>query len=225
MRRFYALILTLALAAPSFVFADEGEKAEVKSEEKKGEEMPDSVALLTGSATAGEKKFPIPGFILLEQTIGLGTFVEDTYARNAHYHWLLSIRPRYFITDKLFAEIRFDLEQELTASYGTSTTKKRQLLPSDTLVTFKYQNLYTEPTTGINISPFMRFYFPTSYESRFRDLYFASGVGFDLTRFFNPVFLTYTFRFVKNFNKHTVATLSVDDAVPVAFARTKGSEG
>lgn len=188
------------------------------------QEMPDSVALLTGGSAGGERAHAFGGFLLLEQQLGSGTFVKDAQARTPYYAWLLSIRPRYYFTSQLFAELRLDLQQELTTSYGTKTTKKRQLMPSDTFLTVKYQNVVKIPVADIGVSPFVRIGAPTSYESQFRNLYLSAAAGFDLTRLFGPVFLTYTFRFNKNFNKYTVATVPKDADRPVIAARSGGAE-
>ncbi len=191
---------------------------------QEGQEMPDSVALLTGGSAGGERKNAFGGFVLLEQQLGAGTFVKDSQARTPYYAWLLSLRPRYYFTNQLFAELRLDLQQELTTSYGTSTTKKRQLMPSDTLLTVKYQNVVRIPGVDVGVSPFIRIGAPTSYESQFRNLYLSAAAGFDLSRQIGPVYLTYTFRFNKNFNKYTVATVPKDADRPVMAARSGGAE-
>ncbi len=188
------------------------------------QEMPDSVALLTGGTAGGERKHAFGGFVLLEQQLGSGTFVKDSQARTPYFGWLLSLRPRYYFTGSLFAEMRLDLQQELTTSYGTKTTKKRQLMPSDTFLTVKYQNVVKIPGVDVGVSPFVRLGAPTSYESQYRNLYLSAAAGFDLTRLIGPVFLTYTFRFNKNFNKYTVATVPKDADRPVIAARSGGAE-
>jgi hypothetical protein len=211
-------------AVPAPAATPEKKPEAVKTTDKKDDEVPDSVAVLTGGTSGGERKSPFGGLVILEQDLGIGTFVSDANARNPYYGWLLSIRPRYYFTKQLSAELRIDLQQELTNSYGTATTKKRQLMPSDTLLTVRYQNAYKEPYSGIAISPFIRLAAPTSYESAYRDLYIAAAAGFDLTRMLGPVFLDYTFRFNKNFNRYTIATVKSDKDAPIAVARTKGNE-
>lgn len=208
-------------------FAFGQEEASTKAQEEKarsGQEMPDSVALLTGGTTGGERAHAFGGFVLLEQQLGSGTFVKNEQARMPFYAWLLSLRPRYYFTGQLFAELRLDLRQELTTSYVTKTTKKRQLMPSDTFLTLKYQNLVKIPWADIGVSPFIRLGAPTSYESQYRNLYLSGAVGFDLTRLIGPVYLTYTFRFTKNFNKYTVATVPADKDRPVIAVRSGGAE-
>lgn len=214
--------LVFCLVLLSFVGIVRAEEG--SSSDQTSQQMSQSAAILTGGTTGETRKIPFGGTVILEQSLGVGTFVADQYARTPYYSWLLSIRPRYYITKQLFAELRFDLSQELTTSYGTTTTKKYQVMPSDTLLTVKYSNLYTIPKAKINFSPFIRITAPTSYESAYRDLYLALALGFDLTRTFGPIFLDYTIRASKSFNKYTVATVKVDKSKPVAVARVKGNE-
>lgn len=191
-----------------------------KPEAKTGDEVPESVAILTGGTAAGKRKFPFGGIAILEQSLGVGTFVANEYARTPYYAYLVSLRPRYYITDQLSAELRFDFSQELTVSSGTSTTYKRQVMPADLLLTVRYQDVYKIPKVGIGISPFVRIGAPTSYESRYRNLYVSTAAGFDLTKLLGPVFLDYTLRATKNFNGTTTATVTG----PVAVVRRQGAE-
>ncbi|NOZ02495.1 MAG: hypothetical protein GXP54_11475, partial [Deltaproteobacteria bacterium] len=208
------------------------EKADPKSDatvekaaattEQGDEGIPDSVALLTGSSTGGKRKIPFGGFLLLETQLGSGTFVQGE-SKTPFFAWLLSIRPRYYFTDNIFAELRIDLQQELTTSYATTTTKKRQVMPSDTLLTLKWQNAASYER-WLMFSPYIRFGAPSSYESHFRDLYLSLAAGFDLSSILGPIVLTYSFRFNKNFNENTVATVDKDELRPVAAVRSGGAE-
>lgn len=207
-----------AAAAP----APQGNAGNGNGDVKKAEEIPDSVLQLTGGASGGKRKTPFAINILLEQSLGIGTFVADKYARNPYYGWLLQLRPRYYFTDKLFAEVNFSIQGELTNSYTTSTTQKRQVMPSDLLLTVKYSNIYKVPVLGINLSPYIRLGAPTSYESRYRNLYLATAVGFNLTRMFGQhVLLDYLFRFNKNWNKTAQPTLG---SGRIALSRLRGNE-
>jgi len=206
-------------AAPPAGGAGEAAKGAAEAQKKK-EEIPESVAILTGGTGAGERKGTFSMLGILEQQLGIGTFVDYEYARTPYYGWLLSLRPRYYITNQLSAELRFDITQELTTSYGTSTTYKRQVMPQDLLLTLRYQDVYKIPVVGIGISPFLRIGAPTSYESRYRNLYLSTALGFDLTKMLGPVYLDYTFRVNKNWNRTTVATVTG----PVAVARFRGAE-
>lgn len=215
-------ILTFLLAAaPALAQETEATIAEEQKIEK-APEVPQSVAALTGESSTKEREFPLGGLAIFEQVLGLGTFVDDPDTRIPYYGWSLSLRPKYYVTNQFTIEARFDLSQELTATYGTSTTKARQVMPSDTLVTFRYQNAYKgEYTWDIGISPFLRIGAPSSYESRDRNLLLSLGAGFDLSRMFGEhVYMVYTFRFTKNFN--SLPGQSVSDEV--ALIRMHGSE-
>jgi len=219
----FALLLFATTASAQEEAVDDKvtvEKSAETSEEAEG--IPDSVALLTGSSSGGKRKLPFGGFLLLEGQLGSGTFVNGA-SKTPYFAWLLSVRPRYYFTDQVFLELRIDLQQELTMSYGTTTAKKRQLKPSDTLITAKWQNAAAYKT-WLMFSPYVRVGAPSSYESHFRDQYLSLAAGFDLTSILGPVVLTYSFRFNKNFNEHSVATVGKDDLRPVSSVRAGGAE-
>ena len=197
-----------------------------KTKKKNSDELPSSVANQIGAPTGDVSKGRFGGTVTFEQSLGLGTFVADTYARNPYYGMLLSLRPRYYINKKMMLELNFSIQTEITSSYTTSTTKKHQFMPSDTYLTFRYSSLLKEKHTGITFSPYIRLGFPSSYESRFRDQYLSLAVAFDLADMLakGHLYLSYTFRFTKNFNKYTTATVSTNDDYPVAVARLKGNE-
>jgi hypothetical protein len=211
---------TPAAAAPEATVAETA--APAAEDTKANQEVPQSVAVLTGETSTTERAFPLGGIVILEQLLGLGTFVDDPNARVPYYGWSLSLRPKYYITSQLTVEARFDISQELTTSSQTSTTKPRQVMPSDTFVTVRYQNAYKgEYTWDIGISPFIRIGAPSSYQSRDRNLYLSLAAGFDLSRMFGEhVYLSYTFRYTKNFNGLPGQSVGSD----VALIRTHGSE-
>ncbi len=205
--------------APTVAPKAEAPKAEAKKAE---EEIPESVLAMTGGATTGKRKTPFAISVVLEQQLGIGTFVADKFARNPFYGYSLSLRPRYYFTDKLFAELQFSILGELTQSYQSSNTYKRQVMPSDLFLTLKYSNAYKIPGLGLNLSPYIRLGAPTSYESRYRNLYLSTAAGFNLGRMIgNHFFLDYAFRFNKNFNKTAQPTIS---GASIALARTRGNE-
>jgi len=205
------------------------------TDDKGGEDIPDSIALLTGSSTGGARDIPFGGFLLLETQLGSGTFVSGN-SKTPFFAWLLSIRPRYYFTDQIFAELRIDLQQELTTSYVTSTTKKRQLMPSDTMLTVKWQNAASYER-WLMFSPYIRLGAPSSYESHYRGLYLSLAAGFDLTSILGPAVLSYSFRFNKNFNEYDRATVpkivdpetgkladETDALRPISVFRSGGAE-
>jgi hypothetical protein len=196
--------------------------APAAAETKSDDTLPAAIALATGGSTGGKRSSPFGIIAVLDQSLGLGTFVDDTYARQALYKWLLSLRPRYYFLDNLSLEARIDITQELTTSYTSGTTAKRQVMPSDTLLTLSWQNAATIPWVGLGFSPFARLYIPTSPESRYRNQYLGAALGFDLTRALGKhFFVDYTFRVSKYFNRTTTATVTG----PVGISRLGGPEG
>jgi hypothetical protein len=197
-------------------------KASEASKNGNGDEIPEAVLALTGGASTAKRKTPFGVNVLLEQSLGIGTFVADKYGRNPYYGYTLQIRPRYYFTNHFFAELAFALTGELTTSYTTSTTSKRQVMPTDLTLLLKYSNAYKIPVLGINISPFVRLGAPTSYESRYRNLYLSTAAGFNLTRMFGQhVLVDYLFRFNKNWNKTAQPTISGGQ---IALSRRRGAE-
>ncbi len=208
--------------APAVTAPATPEAAKADGDKKREEAIPDSVLQLTGAASGGKRKSPFGVNVLLEQSLGIGTFVADKYARNPYYGWTLQLRPRYYFTDKFFAELSFALTGELTTSYQTSTTTKRQVMPSDLILNLKYSNVYKIPGLGIGISPYLRLGAPTSYESRYRNLYLSTAAGLNLTRMFGShVLVDYMFRFNKNWNKTAQPTITGSQ---IALSRLRGNE-
>ena len=218
----FLLIATPASAQEEAAASDEVTLEESVETSDDDDRIPDSVAMLTGGSSGGSRKIPFGGFLLLEGQLGSGTFVNGE-SKTPFFAWLLSVRPRYYFTDQIFAELRIDLQQELTTSYNSGTTKKRQLMPSDTLLTVKWMNAAAYEH-WIMFSPYIRLGAPSSYESHFRNLYLSAAAGFDITSILGPAVLTYTFRFNKNFNETTQATVGVDELRPVASVRAGGAE-
>lgn len=181
-------------------------------------DMPDSVSALTGGAVRDEKS-RFGGLFVFGQSLGLGTFISDSYARQPYYGWNITISPRLFILDNLWLQAAFTMQGELTQSYTSSNTYSRQFMPGDLFLTLKGR--VKIPVVKMDFLPYLRLGAPTSAESRTRDLFLSTAVGFDLTRLFGKhVLLGYTFRFNKNWNGST------NGIVPAgaSLARLNGAE-
>jgi hypothetical protein len=201
--------------------ADAG-AAKVEKKEKAQDAIPESVLAMLGSSTGAKRKSPFAISVVLEQVLGIGTFVSDSFARNPYYGYSLVLRPRYYFTDKLFAELQFGISGELTTSNQTSTTYKRQVMPSDLSLTLKYSNAAKIPVINVTFAPFIRLAAPTSYESRYRNLYLSSAAGFNLGGMYGGHFIIdYMFRFNKNWNKTAQPTISGGQ---IALSRVRGAE-
>lgn len=200
---------------------EDGAATDKAKADSMGQEMPEAVALMTGSAGNNSSKGKFSGSVALSQFLGIGTFVSDEYVRNSYYGYSLTIRPRYFLLDNLYMELTFSLQGELTESYQTSTTYPRQVMPSDLFLLIKGNNVSTIPVLGINFSPYLRLGAPTSYESQHRDMYLSIAPGFDLSRMFGKrVLINYGFRFSYFWHGATNVKLNRD----VALARIDGAE-
>jgi len=185
-------------------------------------DIPDAVAALTGTANAGADRFG--GSFSFSQSLGLGTFVMDSFARQPYYGWSISLSPRVALYKKdLWLSASFSMSGELSQSYSSGNTYPRVFMPSDFFVTLKYK--YNIPVINVGFSPFLRVGAPTSAESRYRNLYMSTGIGFDLTRMFGQhVMLGYGFRFNKNWNGSTSPIVgSVSSLVRLEGAEDAGS--
>lgn len=147
-----------------------------------------TLALLLGPASAlalesdeysVEKKesgFPLTGTVLLENSVGTGSFVENPDTgemKMPYYALLLTLRGAWRLSDNLSLRGRFDVEKEITSSYTTATTERRQITPADMHFSLVHSNLFTETEfSGIKLGGDLRLYFPTSRTSRY-----ASRIG------------------------------------------------
>ena len=173
--------------------------ASAEAAPKKDSAVPDAVAVLTGG-TASQERFG--GAFSFSQSLGLGSFVMDKFARQPYYGWSINLAPRVFLYKDLWLSMSFSMSGELSQSFTSNNTYPRVFMPSDLFVSLKYK--YVIPKIKVNFSPFIRIGAPTSAESRARDLYLSTGIGFDLNRMFGKhVLLGYSFRYNKNWNGST----------------------
>ncbi|HNZ04446.1 MAG TPA: hypothetical protein PLY68_07670 [Myxococcota bacterium] len=169
----------------------------------KSAEIPDAVTALTGGAKSGSDSERWGGSFSFGQSLGLGTFVADKFARQPYYGWSISLSPRVFLYKKdLWLSAAFSMAGELSQSYSSGNTYPRVFMPSDFFVSLRYR--YQIPVIKVNLQPWVRVGAPTSAESRARDLYLSTGFGFNLNRMFGKhVVLSYGFSFNKNWNGAT----------------------
>ncbi len=122
-------------------------------------------------AAPAARGFPLSGSATLENTVGLGSFVEnpDTgQMKMPYYALLLTLRGKWRLADKLALAARFDLEKEVTSSYTSTSTLRHQLSPGDLQLTLQHSDLFTDEwLTGLRVDGDLRLYFPTSYTSRY----------------------------------------------------------
>ncbi len=241
MRKALLCVAGALLVFSTAVYAEDSSKTATKQEEKatsktkekgkKGTEASAAQAILAGESTTKGSGAHFGGIITFEQSLGLGTFVADEYARNPYYGWSFYFRPRYYINRKMYVELRWGFDVELTSSYtsassGAISNKKHQFMPSDVYLMYRYNSLLKEKHTGISFSPYVVLNFPASYFSRHQGLYLGSTFGFHLSDAVakGKLFLDYRFSFKKNFHKYTESLLSKSESYPIALARLGGNE-
>jgi len=170
-------------------------------------DVPDAVTALTGGAKSGADNERWGGSFSFSQSLGLGTFVADSFARQPYYGWSISLSPRVFLYKKdLWLSAAFSMSGELSQSYSSGNTYPRVFMPSDFFVSLRYK--YQIPVIKVNFQPWVRVGAPTSAESRARNLFLSTGFGFNLNRMFGKhVVLSYGFSFNKNWNGSTNAIL------------------
>jgi len=137
-----------------------------------------ALALESDEYAVQEKKsgFPLSGSALLENSVGMGSFVENPDTgemQMPYYSLILTLRGAWRLSEKLSLRGRFDVEKEITSSYATSTTERHQISPADMHFSLVHSELFADKEfTGIKLGGDLRLYFPTSRESRY-----ASRIG------------------------------------------------
>jgi hypothetical protein len=94
---------------------------------------------------------------------------------------------------------------------------------SDIWLTFRLPRAYTIPKALISISPSLRFYLPTSAQSRYQTLIMGlnPAVGFGRTFWKDRIKVGYSLGYTKNFHQSEVPV--IDPSQPIAAGGTAGS--
>ena len=199
-----------AKADPADKTADPADKTEDGKAKASGKsDIPDAVKILTGQTTTQAR---FGGSFVFSQGLGLGTFVSNSYARQPYYGWAISMAPRVYLYKNLWLTMSFAMSGELSQSCPSGNTYPRVFMPSDLYLTLKYK--YSIPKIKVNLTPYFRVGAPTSAQSRARDLYLSTGLGFSLSRMFGKhVLLSYAFSYNKNWNGSTNALLPASSSL------------
>ena len=155
--------------------------------------------------------------------LALDKDAELTY--NPYYSWLFRFQPRYYITKQLSLRLRLGLSIEWTNA--DDTTRYHEPLWEDLWLDAVYGNVVRIPYAEIDVTPSLRFIFPTSKASQARTLYMGIGPGVTLSRGFKlpkgmGIDLAYSFRYVKNINHY--ATLQYDAPTIITCGGTDGED-
>jgi len=158
-------------------------------------------------APAGMSAGPFSGGLTLENAVGLGTFLENPDTgrmKMPYYAVLLTLEGAYRLSPDLSLRARFDVEKEITSSYATATTQRRQLAPSDLWLGLHHERLFVERwVTGITVEGDVRAYFPTSRESRYATRWLGLAGRLGLSRSLGGYDFTAGTRFTKHLARYT----------------------
>jgi hypothetical protein len=114
----------------------------------------------------------------------------------------------------------------LIENYGTSSVKRHQWYLSDVGLSLSHARLFTIPGVGIGVGGGISMNFPSSLQSRYRDLIFGTRAALRLSKvLFKKLYLSYGFSFFKNFNRYTSPTIRQEDTDDyVVLAHYRGNE-
>lgn len=184
-----------------------------------------STSAEAGDASEEDEGFKLPyglGFtIVLDQAVGIGTFVSGSQ-RRAQYDLAFDLRPSWKITDQHVITSRFALTQTLVTNADSGTTRKRDLLPSDTELRYTYRNAYVIPGVNVAMHPYLSVMLPSSKNSRFQKLILAVRPAISLSWKKDWLSVGFTSRVTKNFHRYTQPTINQDNGA--AVARLRGNE-
>lgn len=160
-----------------------------------------------------KNKFPVSATVVYDNSLGVGTFVANEYARNPSWSMSLSLRPSLTLWEKLRLSLRADVVKNLTTSYqgnanadASAESYMRQLTVSDLMLIASYPEIYKEPITGIGIGANLTAYAPVSMLSRSTNQVLALRPGVAVSWAWEGLSLGYSFFFRKNFNTTTNVT-------------------
>jgi hypothetical protein len=167
------------------------------------------------------KKFPIRGMVILDNSLGLGTFVSGPDSRPSLATTLL-LRPYWQINDKQQLWLRFYVTKELIQNYESTTTVPNQILIGDTELRYVYNNVAEIPGVKIKVTPILSVFGGTSLTSRYQTRLAIVRPTVKLAYTYKWANLYYEARFAKSFHQYTSPTVGA--SAGIAVARDKGNE-
>lgn len=170
-----------------------------------------------GVGTEQEKPYGIS--VVLDSSLGQGTFITDDYADNPYFAQTFQLLPSY-----KFMDVNFGLDISATMEYTDtdSATKNNQILFSD--LTLSASKSVLKSDFG-NLAGSLKFNFPTSLASQATTLYFGMAIGLSYSKIFGPFTLTYALSGKKNFNEYTTNVIKKEDLKDFeTYGRKGGNE-
>jgi len=150
-------------------------------------------------------QFPLGANITFSQAVGGGTFVGDPYTRRAAYDVSLGVEPYWRLTSLARVSVKAAVSHSLVENYDTIATYRNRTVLSDTSLNLKHLRMFVVPVLDIGVSGGLSAVFPTGPVSQYRGLIVSTAANVGLSRAVGPVYLSYGFKFYKNFNRYTTA--------------------
>ena len=163
---------------------------------------------------------PWGGLIIVDNAIGLGTFVQGVDQR-ASYTLTVDARVSWKFDDHQTAWLRVPVSQEIVQNYDSVTTANQTIL-GDVEARYFYNNLVNLDDIGLKVTPYLWAAGGTSQSARYQTRLLSLRPGVKVFYKLGPAQLIYEGRFTKNFNRYTSPT--VDGGLGIAVARLGGSE-
>ena len=176
---------------------------------------------------AAAKPFPLGGFVILDNAVGWGTFLEDGYEAQPYYGMTLTLYPRWKWTKHLYTAVRIDISKEIVTNATSTNTEKHQTMLSDTIVRTAHTNLWSVPGDlpvigGLTFGGYFDILAPTSLVSQYNGRILTVRPAFQLSNAWGPVSFKYTLSYSHYFNKFSSPVIDSGDST--TLSRFGGSE-
>jgi len=178
----------------------------------------------TADKKGGKPKFPVSASVTLDNSVGIGTFVANQYARNPQWAVAVNFRPSLTLWEKLNLSLSVAAAKNMLTSYAYGDSYIRQLTVGDVGLGVAYPELYREPMTGIGFSASCGFAIPVSMSSRSAGLITAVRPSLGVNWSWQDLSLSYGIGFRKNFNMYTNVTHNTQDLPLSLQYRPGGAE-
>lgn len=166
-----------------------------------------------GSSAPADSASPFGLAVGLSESVGLGTFVANPFARTPTVGTTLTLNPSVRFTlagKKMVAAAKWSGYLEHTKP---DNAMGRSFAPTDVFLTVSLPAVATIPGAGISVSPGVRYTVPVSYESSFASSRGTSGLSVVLARSLYGFDLSYTGAVNKGFFGYTSKVATAKEAL------------
>ena len=171
--------------------------------------------------TVETAKSPFSMALVLDNSVGVGTFVEGSSQRPS-YTMSLDMRPMWKLSDNETVRLRMAVYSGLIQNADSSTTTKRQVLVTDLEARYMHSSSQELGAIKLGATPYAAVSFPTSLASRHATKIAAVRGGYNVSAKLNKFTLMLDTGVLKNFHRYTSPVVQRDDNV--AIFRPQGAE-